>query len=69
MYIINSFKNCFKLFNHIHFTSFLRQCRPFAIGVANAIKQIKQVILYLSNDITETEVFIQKQNHFNFKPS
>jgi len=35
--------------------NFLRQCRPFAIGVANAIKQIKQVILYLPNDITETD--------------
>lgn len=35
--------------------NFLCQCRPLAVSVANAIKEIKQIILYLPSDITEIQ--------------
>jgi len=35
--------------------SFLCQCRPLAVSVANAIKEFKQIILYFPSDITESE--------------
>lgn len=35
--------------------NFLCHCRPLAVSVANAIKEIKQVILYFPSDITEVE--------------
>lgn len=47
--------------------NFLCQCRPLAVSVANAIKEIKQVILYLPKDVTETaakEILIEEIERF-----
>jgi hypothetical protein len=36
--------------------NFLTQCRPLSISMGNAIKEMKQVILHLPNDISDSEV-------------
>ena len=36
--------------------NFLTQCRPLSISMGNAIKEMKQIILHLPNDTSDSEV-------------
>ena len=42
-------------FNDFISQSFLTQCRPLSISMGNAIKELKQIIAYLPNDLSEAD--------------